>query len=409
MWLGATLSTILHVSPMVLLLVGLPVLTLALSQDKKEPEMVDTQAQAGARKAKAAAKTKSDKIEITLDTAKGQETDEKITEDAGQSAPNIEIQIISATDVPSIVQKVIEKQTAAINKSKQIQPDNKPSKIESEPTTPPSAAKDKVARPNPQKTADKKPVAESKSSKPEPKAPKAEPSKTKPAPVKIEAKTPSPVKLAQTKKQPAEKPPQTKPDTKEPRTKRGGGGADGNDNTGGGQVGQGGGGEGKDFGALSRPTKPIQSAKTLIDIIEAENPDLLKETSRSPAGNQTPERVARQERNFKRIERTAKAGHANAQYNLAKLLLRDQGTDQDFDSAREWLQKAADTRYTKAQVLLGYLAAKPGPRPNISLKQMLGGGRPRNKATNLPRLLANLCNELCEHRKFLSRDGYENS
>ena len=118
--------------------------------------------------------------------------------------------------------------------------------------------------------------------------------------------------------------------------------------------------EGKEFGALLNPSRPIRSAKALIDIIEEEYPQLLTETSRSPAGQQTKKRIAKQRINFKRIEKAAVSGHANAQYHLAKLPLRGQGAEQTFGAAQEWIQKAANRGYAKAQFLLGYLALKPG-------------------------------------------------
>jgi FtsZ-interacting cell division protein ZipA len=124
MWLGATLSTLLHVDSIVLIFIGLPVVALALSTDRKEPETVDTNTPAGARKVEAPAK-KSKNIEVARETAEGQKTEEKPTEDPSQSAPSIDIQIISATTVPSILQKIIEKLTTAINKSQQPQPDKK--------------------------------------------------------------------------------------------------------------------------------------------------------------------------------------------------------------------------------------------------------------------------------------------
>ena len=124
MWLGATLSTLLHVGSIVLIFIGLPVVALALSTDRKEPETVDTNTPAGARKVEAPAK-KSKNIEVARETAEGQKTEEKPTEDPSQSAPSIDIQIISATNVPSILQKIIEKPTIAINKSQQPQPDKK--------------------------------------------------------------------------------------------------------------------------------------------------------------------------------------------------------------------------------------------------------------------------------------------
>jgi TPR repeat protein len=146
-------------------------------------------------------------------------------------------------------------------------------------------------------------------------------------------------------KKPVVKTPQKKTVVEKPRTKRGA------ENTGA--------GGGKEFGTLLNRDRPIRSAKALIDVIEEEYPQLLSKASRSPAGQQTKQRIARQRINFKRIKKAAISGHANAQYHLAKLLLRGQGAEQNFDAEQEWIQEAADRGYAKAQLLLGYLALKP--------------------------------------------------
>jgi hypothetical protein len=71
MWLGATLSTLLHVGSIVLFFIGLSVVALALSTDKKEPETVDTNMQTGARKVEAPAKTKSKTLKLLAKPLKG--------------------------------------------------------------------------------------------------------------------------------------------------------------------------------------------------------------------------------------------------------------------------------------------------------------------------------------------------
>jgi hypothetical protein len=401
MWLGATLSTLHHVGPIFLILIGLTVLTLALSTDKKEPETVDTNTQAGARKVEAPAKTKLKNVEVARETAEGQKAEEKPTEDPGQSAPSFDIQIISATNFPSTVQKIIEKQTAAINKSQQPQPDKKKPTPATKTAKKPTLASKTAEKPTPasktvetstdqEKTAKSPTDATKTTSLTSKKAaniksvapPKTQATKRIPAEVKPATKEPEPSKsntqklkpneLAQALKPPIPKSPQKKSIVEKPSTKRGGGGADGAEKTGagGGKVGKSGASEGKEFGALLNPNRPIQSAKALIDVIEEEYPQLLSETSRSPAGQQTKERVARQRINFKRIEKAAISGHANAQYNLAKLLLRGQGAEQNFDAAQEWIQKAADRGYAKAQLLLGYLALKPGRSRDLAQDAM---------------------------------------
>jgi hypothetical protein len=373
MWLGATLSTLLHVGPIVLLLVGLPLLMLALSTDKKEPETVDTSAQAGARKAEAAAKKESKNIEVGREAAEGQKTEAKPTEDTGRSAPSINIQIISAAKVPSFVKEIIEKQTAAINKSKQPQPDKKEptpaSKTTETPTDQAKASPTDIAQTKsltPAKAVNKERVPPPKAQAAKRKLSEVTSATKKPKPSKNDARKTKQIEIAQEK--PVTQPTQKKIIIEKPSSKRGGGGADGADDTGagGGKVGKSGASEGKEFGALLNPSRPIQSAKALIDVIEEQNPQLLAELSTSPAGNQTPERVQRQKRNFKRIEMAAKSGHANAQYNLAKLLMRGQGAKANPELAREWIQKAADRGYAKAQLLLGYLALRPGRNRDLA-------------------------------------------
>jgi hypothetical protein len=97
---------------------------------------------------------------------------------------------------------------------------------------------------------------------------------------------------------------------KNPSTKRGGSGAEGAETTGdgGGKVGKSSTSEGKEFGALLNPSRPIRSAKALINIIEEEYPQLLFETSRSPAGQQTKERIAKQRINFNALRKPPSQG-----------------------------------------------------------------------------------------------------
>tara|TARA_Y100001936_G_scaffold222324_2_gene238129 strand:- start:15764 stop:17641 length:1878 start_codon:yes stop_codon:yes gene_type:complete len=403
MWLGATLSTILHVGPVVLLLVGLPIFTFAFSQDDKEVEKIDTNAQAGASKAKASAEIKSEQVEISRDSTEGQKTDETKTEDVGQSAPSFDIQIIPAEKIPPAVQKVIDRQTAALDqnvnqtqdKSRTEAPESaqKPKKTVSEKTKTISS-KEKTKRvekqtkkteavpiakkenkqvserkPNERRISSEKPVPVKKTNSEKSRTVKSETvqiAKTETSRKKTE-KT-KPIELAQKKTKPVEKSVEQITKKREQRTRRGGGGAQGTDDVGagGGDVGNSGGGQGKEYGALLSPSQPIRSAKTLTSILEEENPQLLRDTSRTPAGNQTRARKKRQERIFKRVERAAKSGHANAQLNVAKLLMRGQGAEQDFDAARKWIEKAADRGYVSAQVLLGYLYTKPGPAQDLA-------------------------------------------
>jgi uncharacterized protein len=51
----------------------------------------------------------------------------------------------------------------------------------------------------------------------------------------------------------------------------------------------------------------------------------------------------------------AEAGHAEAQFNLASMLMEGEGCERDLHSAREWLTRAIAGGYEYAEVLLAHL------------------------------------------------------
>jgi len=53
--------------------------------------------------------------------------------------------------------------------------------------------------------------------------------------------------------------------------------------------------------------------------------------------------------------RAAEAGHADAQYNLASMLVDGEGCDRDLSAAREWLRRAVAGGYEYAEGLLAHL------------------------------------------------------
>jgi TPR repeat protein len=53
--------------------------------------------------------------------------------------------------------------------------------------------------------------------------------------------------------------------------------------------------------------------------------------------------------------RAAEAGHADAQYNLASMLVEGEGCDRDLPAAREWLRRAVAGGYEYAEGLLAHL------------------------------------------------------
>jgi uncharacterized protein len=107
--------------------------------------------------------------------------------------------------------------------------------------------------------------------------------------------------------------------------------------------------------------RPVRNIGDLIGLIDHAAPVL-----RRHAGiNRTPSKTSAENRRrpqflYQRMRRAARFGHANAQYNLARLLLRGAGTDQNKTKATEWLQRSAERGYLRAQLLLGYLATRGG-------------------------------------------------
>lgn len=64
---------------------------------------------------------------------------------------------------------------------------------------------------------------------------------------------------------------------------------------------------------------------------------------------------------FRWMRQAAKAGHLRAQYSLASMYLNGRGTSVDFKAAETWAQRAADKGHNKAAALLADIAAKRSP------------------------------------------------
>lgn len=60
------------------------------------------------------------------------------------------------------------------------------------------------------------------------------------------------------------------------------------------------------------------------------------------------------------MQRAAQHGNANAQFTLAKMLLNGEGRERNVEEAKTWLHRSAENGYVRAQLLLGYLAARGG-------------------------------------------------
>ena len=68
------------------------------------------------------------------------------------------------------------------------------------------------------------------------------------------------------------------------------------------------------------------------------------------------------------LERAARHGNVEAQYELGIALREGRGTVQDFDEARKWLQRAAEGGNAKAQYALGLMYRTGMGAPVDSMK-----------------------------------------
>jgi ankyrin repeat protein len=106
---------------------------------------------------------------------------------------------------------------------------------------------------------------------------------------------------------------------------------------------------------------PIRNAGDLIALIDQAAPILRRHAGIDAAPSATSaEFYNRRRLTYQRMRRAAQYGYANAQYNLARLLLRDVAIEQNRSEAAEWLQRSAERGYLRAQLLLGYLALRGG-------------------------------------------------
>jgi hypothetical protein len=69
-------------------------------------------------------------------------------------------------------------------------------------------------------------------------------------------------------------------------------------------------------------------------------------------------RIDEQESKFEQLQNEAKAGNLDAQYELGMMYLKGRGIEADDSKARQWLQRAADKGDSKAITRLGILSYK---------------------------------------------------
>ena len=89
-------------------------------------------------------------------------------------------------------------------------------------------------------------------------------------------------------------------------------------------------------------------------------PILRRNAGIDPSAAPSAETQRRKRLAHDRMLRAAKHGNANAQYTLARMLMRGEGRERNTAEAKTWLQRSAENGYVRAQLLLGYLAARGG-------------------------------------------------
>jgi len=81
-------------------------------------------------------------------------------------------------------------------------------------------------------------------------------------------------------------------------------------------------------------------------------------------------RIEEQEAKFRELQDSASAGKVDAQYELAMMYLKGRGVEADGAKARDWLQKAADSNDSKAITRLGIVNYK-GEGGKVDYKRAL--------------------------------------
>lgn len=90
----------------------------------------------------------------------------------------------------------------------------------------------------------------------------------------------------------------------------------------------------------------------VADLLEAD-PRLRRAVMQGSESADMPEQARR--RTVERLSRSAEAGFAHAQYNLASRYLRGDGLPKDMKTAQKWLTRSAEQGYAPAQSLLALM------------------------------------------------------
>ena len=107
-------------------------------------------------------------------------------------------------------------------------------------------------------------------------------------------------------------------------------------------------------------TRSVASVDELIRLIDDTVPILRRNAGIDPSAAPSAETQRRKRLAHDRMLRAAKHGNANAQYTLARMLMRGEGRERNTAEAKTWLQRSAENGYVRAQLLFGYLAARGG-------------------------------------------------
>lgn len=366
-WLGTSMSSLLHGGVFLLLLLGIPVLPMLLDS-KDTPPADSAQADSSAPRPPSpltatgrdgtvgsggTAPAALPAAEITLDpnTTKPLSTP-RPSEGSSEPAPApsaISVELVAENSLPTSVKKALARQ------EKVGAGTDEPPKA----TTGPAPGSSRDTPPPPPQTA---------ASELPPEAPRR-------APVDTGVGKPAQAEASSSKAEAAAAEPATSPSQQtatdtpaadEPAAARAPGGG-GNGGTGGSGTDPAGKENGPGLNAADNlrivtlpPERTVDGVEELVRLIDEAVPILRRNAGIDPSTPPSTETRRRQRLVFDRMQRAAQHGNANAQFTLAKMLLNGEGRERNVEEAKTWLNRSAENGYVRAQLLLGYLAARGG-------------------------------------------------
>lgn len=360
-WLGTSMSSLLHGGVFLLLLLGIPVLPMLF--DTKDPPSADSIKTETASTESSSAPGALPASEIILN----QNATEPLSAsrpaagsaDPAPAPPAIAVEIVPESSLPPSVKQALARQEQVSNNTT------------GEPRNPRANAVTASLDKPPLRALAVPPLAASSPTSDTPRNAATETSANQ-ADAQAEAPSAKPDQPA-TPAEPAAQPTRTDPTAPPQPTaiSAGGGGAGGS-----GAGGSGAGDTGTDpTGAKERPglnaadnlrtvtlppTRTVDGVDALIRLIDETVPIFRRSAGIEPTAAPSADTQRRQRLVHDRMVRAAQHGNPNAQYTLAKMLLRGEGRERNIAEAKSWLQRSAENGYLRARLMLGYLAARGG-------------------------------------------------